>query len=291
VEKVPQIGDTRSVAKASTDPCRLCSGRLEPLFHATVLEKYPAVFFRCANCGSLQTERPYWLDEAYRSSLASSDTGAVYRNLRCHAALVAVARLLRVRGAFIDYGGGAGLLCRLLRDSGFDAYLWDKYAQPVYAQAFVCEPSDIPGRAVGLVSAIEVLEHSADPAMEVGALFAVRPHVIFATTVLYRGEGSSWWYLGRGAGQHVFFYSPEAMRWLAVRYGYGYTSVDAFHIFYRDPVSRWRRALLRLLLSKLGLRALGALIAATRTGGFADADFRELCRRSGSGTEPKSPEI
>lgn len=265
-----------SSADGAADGCRLCAGRLEPAFRATVLGKYSVQYLRCAACGALQSERPYWLDEAYRSPLASSDTGSAYRNLRCHAALVAIARTLRVRGAFVDYGGGAGLLCRLLRDSGFDAYLWDKYAQPVYAQAFVCEPADIGGKTVGLVSAIEVLEHSADPATEIGALFALRPQVIFATTVLYRGEDSGWWYLGAPAGQHVFFYSPQAMTWLAKRYGYRYMSVGDFHIFVRDPVRSWRRVLLQILLSRLGLRALSTLIAATRSGKFADADFRRI---------------
>ena len=61
------------------DVCRLCAGTVEPAFRKRVLERYSVTFFRCLTCESLQTERPYWLAEAYQSALAGSDTGCPLR--------------------------------------------------------------------------------------------------------------------------------------------------------------------------------------------------------------------
>ena len=258
------------------DVCRLCAGTVEPAFRKRVLERYSVTFFRCLTCESLQTERPYWLAEAYQSALAGSDTGAVYRCLTCQTAVVAVAGVLRLQGSFLDYGGGGGLLCRLLRDCGLDAYTYDKYAEPVYARAFSVEPEKLEPGQIALLSAIEVLEHCAEPAVEIGRLFAVRPRVLLATTVPYRGEGADWWYLGANAGQHVFFYSPKALQLLAERHGYDYFGMDSLHVYSNERLGPLQRAALRIGLSRIGRRGIGVWLAATRRGRFSDADFQAI---------------
>lgn len=263
-----------------TTPCRLCAAAAEAVFTKTLLDRYRVTFFRCTTCESLESECPYWLDEAYKSVLAGSDTGAVYRSLTCHAAIVSIARILHIRGAFLDYGGGAGLLCRLLRDSGFDAYTCDRYADPVYAKAYSANSEQLDSRKLALISAIEVFEHCVEPALEIGRLFDARPHVLFATTVPYHGQGEQWWYIGQQAGQHVFFFSPKAMRMLAERYHYFYFGEGSFHIFSRRSLGLFQRAALRLCLSRIGLRAMGAWIAATRSARFSDSDFQAICGQS-----------
>jgi hypothetical protein len=274
--------------------CRLCAGAVEPAFEKTVLGRHRVTYLRCLACGSLQTERPYWLTEAYQSALAGSDTGAVYRSLTCQAAVVVIARALRLNGAFLDYGGGAGLLCRLLRDSGLDAYTSDKYADPVYAQAFAIDPERLASKPIALISAIEVLEHCAEPAAEIGRLFAAHPQALFATTVAYRGQGEDWWYLGATSGQHVFFYSPKALKLLAERHGYDYFGVDSFHVYSRANLGLWQRAALKTGLSKFGLRGMAVWLAATRRARFVTADFHATCGQGlhewggGDGTEDRS---
>ena len=46
-------------------PCRLCSSETAFQFRKTILQKYDIAYYECAGCGSLQTEVPYWLDEAW----------------------------------------------------------------------------------------------------------------------------------------------------------------------------------------------------------------------------------
>ena len=97
----PQVG-------AKADCCRLCGGALRPIFGLQVLEKYAVNYMRCADCHSLQTERPYWINEAYTNSLAKLDTGAAQRTLVNLAAAYAVARVLK-QNDVVDFGGGDGL--------------------------------------------------------------------------------------------------------------------------------------------------------------------------------------
>lgn len=261
------------------DLCRACSGPVSRAFETLILGRYTATFYRCQSCHSLQSEPPYWLGEAYQSAIAATDTGAVLRNLICHAAVVAVAKILRIKGRILDYGGGAGMLCRLLRDSGFDAYLYDRYAEPVYARGFALDGVDsVAAGELGMLCAFEVLEHCANPANDVGKIFALRPQVVFATTVPYRGEGESWWYLGKHAGQHIFFYSSTCLRRFAQIYGYDYLGVDSFHIFSAAPLMGWQKAVLRILLSRIGLRVVRTWVAATLTGRYCDADMMALLR-------------
>ena len=87
--------------------CRLCGGSITALFSKTVLGKYAVTYFRCSGCLSLLTERPYWLDEAYReSNLSNADTGAAQRNLRNLAATYGISKLLKAKNV-IDIGGGS----------------------------------------------------------------------------------------------------------------------------------------------------------------------------------------
>lgn len=261
----------------AVDSCRACGGPVSRAFETRILGRYTATFLLCQSCHSLQSEPPHWLGEAYESAIVATDTGVVLRNLVCQAAIVAVARTLKIKGRFLDYGGGAGMLCRLLRDSGFDAYLYDRYAEPVYARGFALENVDaIAAGEFGMLCATEVLEHCANPAEEVGKLFGLRPRAFFATTVPYRGEGENWWYLAKHTGQHVFFYSPACLKFFARTYGYDYLGVGSFHIFSVAPLTRWQKAVLRMLLSGVGLRAVRAWIAATLGGRYSDADCAAL---------------
>jgi 2-polyprenyl-3-methyl-5-hydroxy-6-metoxy-1,4-benzoquinol methylase len=70
------------------------------------------------------------------------------------------------RGKFLDSGGGAGVLCRMVRDHGFDTHVSDKHADPLFARAFSLPIGECRTGDFALVSAVEVLEHFEDPAGE-----------------------------------------------------------------------------------------------------------------------------
>lgn len=61
--------------------CKICNHQTKQIFQAKILNKYEIDYFYCEHCGFLQTEDPYWLDEAYNESINISDTGYMQRNL------------------------------------------------------------------------------------------------------------------------------------------------------------------------------------------------------------------
>jgi hypothetical protein len=253
------LADTRP----DEERCRLCGGAVARKFELTVLGAHRVGYSACEACGSLQSERPYWLHEAYAQSLSALDTGAGQRNLHNFALCYVLQRVFRVKTA-VDVGGGDGLLCRLLRDLGVDAYVDDKYATPSYAQGFTRPGFAAPDLAI----AFEVVEHFANPGEEWAALFALRARVWIVSTARYAGEGPDWWYLAPESGQHVFFYSERALRELGTRHGLE-TLVLGEHILYARPdeLTLWRRRLLRLLFRPGLRRVIRALAVAAPTPG------------------------
>jgi len=220
------------------------------------LSKYQVSYFECDRCDSLQTEAPYWLGEAYGSNLSRLDTGSVQRNLQNLAAAYIISKLFGVRDA-LDFGGGDGLLCRLLRDYGVNCFVRDKYANPTYSQGF----SEPDFSEPNLVLAFEVLEHFAAPATEVADLFQSQPRVLVLSTTLYRQQPKDWWYLGAESGQHVFFYSAKSLRMIADKYGYSIVLSGGYALFVRkSDHSVWKSFLAKILLMRLLCRLLRGLI-------------------------------
>ncbi len=240
----------------SGEVCRLCGGALEVQFRTRVLGRDGVAYLRCGNCGSLQTETPTWLGDAYGTSLASSDVGAVQRCLTARAALWWTLRILGLeKTPLLDFGGGTGLLCRLLRDIGIDAWTHDRYGRGEFAQGHRIEADAlVPGR-FHVVTAFEVLEHLPAPKEDLDRLIALAPAAMVASTLLYTPDrGADWWYLAPSEGQHVFFYSRQALRQWAAGHGYHLVSVGIWQIFLKRAPGRLRRVLLSLLLRGKVLR-------------------------------------
>ena len=94
--------------------CNNCEFPNELFGTGLVLNKYDVRFFRCPACGFIQTETPYWLEEAYSKAIASSHIGYVSRNVRMARvtrALISLAFAANKR--FVDSGGGYGMFVRL----------------------------------------------------------------------------------------------------------------------------------------------------------------------------------
>src|SRR5258708_7007906 len=108
------------------DNCRLCGAETDRSFTATILNKHCVGFNKCQDCGSLQVDQPYWLEETYgTANILSLDIGAANRALSSFGLTYLISKILNVRGQVLDFGGGDGLLTRLLRDIGIDAYCFD----------------------------------------------------------------------------------------------------------------------------------------------------------------------
>ena len=60
--------------------CRICQSSPEKLFSTIILQKYSVEYFQCLHCGYVQTESPFWLEEAYRRPINDVDTGLMMRS-------------------------------------------------------------------------------------------------------------------------------------------------------------------------------------------------------------------
>jgi hypothetical protein len=219
---------------------------MTPVFHAQVMGKYPAEFFHCANCGFLRIENPHWLEEAYSSAIAVTDTGLVARNLDVARKLAAFLYFVlpgRGAGCFLDAAGGYGMLTRLMRDYGFDFYWSDKYCTNLLARGFEFKEGQVACRAV---TAIEVMEHLIDPAdfLE-SALRSAGSDTFIFTTEVYEGappQPYEWWYYSLSTGQHIAFFTRRTLRILADRLGMKYYYVAGLHVFTKQAISAlWLR--------------------------------------------------
>jgi hypothetical protein len=217
-----------------------------------VLHKYDVGYFLCPDCDLLQTEKPYWLEEAYDDSVAVLDTGAIERNLLCADLTIVLARLLKISPEHpcLDFGGGHGVFTRLMRDRGFDFRWSDKFAPNLYARGFhgnSAKPHD-------LVTAFEVFEHFDDVRSEIDRLFSPAHRFILISTFLHKGHRDRWWYYVPEVGQHITFYSRRTMAFIALRYKYEPICGPAFTLMIRKSdagrLAGWRGNLINRILQR-----------------------------------------
>jgi len=163
----------------------------------------------------------------------------VQRNLSNALALeTLIERLGLVNGRILDVAGGYGLLTRMLRDRGFDAYSTDAYCKNLFATHH--EPHT--NFQADLLLAFEVLEHVEDGLAFLADLFeryGCRT-LVFSTTTF---EGSvpppEWWYYAFETGQHISFYQPRTLQMLANRLGVRYLRLrSGLHLFTDRPLPR-----------------------------------------------------
>lgn len=211
--------------------CRLCGGLARAKWSAIVLGKHDVSYYECANCGSLQTDEPHWLEEAYAVRGAGLDTGAVQRSIGLALSVHAILDLVGFdkNQAGLDFGAGVGLYARMMRDFGYNYWASDAYNSLYFIDRFV---GDRPRWS--LISAFEVAEHLPHPKQTWAELFAKRPDYLFFSTDVYSGQDQSWHYLAFDEGQHVFFYSLKALQQLADSHGYYFTDLGRVKIFSRS---------------------------------------------------------
>jgi hypothetical protein len=263
----------------TTQPCRLCAGSTIPRFRLTVLKKHDVGFSRCTQCESLQTDPPFWLEDAYADQRRFFDTGAVVRNQNLQVHLWYIKRLFGFADGVtaLDWGGGDGLFTRMMRDIGIDAYHSDKFATNKFAPGF----EDSPGRDYQIITAFEVWEHLPDPAVAIDEIFSRKPLVHFLTTGLYSGQDANWAYLWPTTGRHVFFFSAKAMQLIAKKYGYSVLVAGGCTLFYRCAISRFRRGLLLRVLSGKNRRLFHAIFLFLKKPGFVESDRTLMLKLNG----------
>jgi hypothetical protein len=233
--------------------CKICGSHSRAIHRATILNKYEIQYFQCPECDFVQTEEPYWIEEAYSEALSVSDTGVMIRNNQsAEFAAFVLASTVGRKTSFLDYGGGYGIFTRLMRDKGFNFYWYDKYATNLMARGF---EGAIEGISYSAVTSFENFEHFVEPIEDIERIFGLTDFVLFSTSLVpsVAPKPSDWWYYCLEHGQHVSIFSRKSLEYIANKYGYFLTTNGTnLHVFAKKKVSK-NIFLVHRLIAKLGL--------------------------------------
>jgi hypothetical protein len=122
-----------------------------------------------------------------------------------------------------------------MRDRGLRFHWHDPFCKNLFAP--YCEASLASFAPYSAVSAVEVFEHAIDPLSLLRELRTFSNHIVFTTRLLPSAQPpDSWWYFCLDHGQHVSFYSPEALSRLGALCGLKYQYLgSSWHKYSIEP--------------------------------------------------------
>lgn len=235
--------------------CRFCYSKVEHYSTSSILG-FKAEYYRCQNCFSVQVRNPTWLEEAHTNAISKFDTGLV---TRCFSAANIIGSILALEGLRfsrgVDWAGGTGLLTRILRDQGFNAFTIDKYAQPLHAHGFELTKVEASIPAT-FISAIECIEHLESPLEEL-IEFTSNKEYFFLTVDLISREtpdpvNNEWWYYLPESGQHITFPTAAGLLIFGKKLGFDhYFRVGAMHVLSRRKLKIKTRFLMSIRILRV----------------------------------------
>ncbi|MCG2756445.1 class I SAM-dependent methyltransferase [Candidatus Dependentiae bacterium] len=219
--------------------CNICKYESKYIFNAKILNKYLINYFYCNNCEFLQTEEPYWLNEAYSEAISSLDTGLVSRNISLSKFTTLFLYLFFNKNfQYLDYGGGHGLFVRMMRDIGFDFYWQDLYAKNIFARGFEL---NLKNNKINLITTFECFEHFVDPNKEFENMLQISSNILFSTSLLPNTipAPDKWLYYALESEQHISFYSLKTLNFIADKYNLNIYSWGSIHFFTHKKLNRF----------------------------------------------------
>ena len=209
--------------------CKICGQLSNYAFNAEILSKYTINYYQCPNCEFVQTESPFWLQEAYDSPMNFTDTGIMVRNQRFSRITASLIVLFfDTKAKFLDFAGGYGIFSRIMRDMGFDFYWDDPYTKNLLSRGF--ERSE--QHSYQAVTTFESFEHFLDPITEIENILSISDTIIFSTEPISfpLPTKDDWWYYAFEHGQHIAFYSPKTFQHIAQKLQLHYFNIGNMHL-------------------------------------------------------------
>ena len=225
--------------------CNLCNSKTHLEFEAEILFKYKIKYYHCNKCNFLQTESPFWLDEAYSSPINIEDTGIIARNIGLSKKITTLLYVLfNTKSNFLDYGGGTGLFTRLMRDIGFNYYWHDPYTKNLFSRGFEYDDQEIKA-----ISTFESFEHFVSPMKDIGKMLNITDNIIFTTNLLSDSipKPDEWWYYGLSHGQHISFYSIDSLNFIAEYFNINFYTFGSLHILTNKKINKTKINLIKIL--------------------------------------------
>jgi Methyltransferase domain len=257
--------------------CKVCGANSSACMDALLLGKYSVVYYQCQSCKFIQTEDPYWIEEAYSSAITSLDIGLIQRNEVATGFVQSViSKWFNAKGKFVDYGGGYGMLVRMMRDRGYDFYRYDIHCENLFAKTFDAQIYEKQNSSYNLLTAFEVFEHLVNPRVDFTEMLKYSHNILFSTElqpVNWKPKPDSWWYVLPETGQHISLYSENSLQSLAEQNNLYYMKgQNNMHLISEQPVNKkWFNCLTNWRGSQIYNQ-----LKSTRQTSLLDKDFNSL---------------
>jgi hypothetical protein len=217
--------------------CKICENKSDFFADAEILFKYTIKYFKCPNCGFIQTEEPYWLEEAYSDAINFSDIGLLKRNADLVQPTKNVIKFSFDSDAeFIDFGAGYGVFVRMMRDAGYKFFWSDKFCDNLYSKGFEADEN----KKYEILTAYEVFEHLPEPVKEISEMLKHSDSILFSTFLIPSDipKPGEWWYYATDHGQHVSLYTKKSLEELGKRFGLKlYTNGKNIHLLSKKKLN------------------------------------------------------
>jgi len=216
-----------------------------------VLARIPVYYALCNSCGFCFTPDLFaWtLDEfekrIYNDEYVVVDPDYIETRPRTNAAsLHSMFAGLAPPIRHLDYGGGNGLLVKLLRESNWDSVSYDP---------FVDRNTSVERLGkFELITAFEVFEHVPniqELMSNLRSLLSTSGMVLFSTLVsdgnIYPNQRITWWYASPRNG-HISLFSKHSLAILAQQSGFNFASFSqGFHVFF-TKIPPWAAHIIRM---------------------------------------------
>jgi hypothetical protein len=257
--------------------CKICQSESILLFSKKILGKYDSGFYKCSNCGFIQTDEPIWLAEAYQDAISDMDTGIFVRNVKFQKIVpIIIKTYFNLKAKLLDYGAGYGIFVRMMRDKGFDFWWQDEYCANLFAKNYDAKSLSAGEQRFELVTAFEVFEHLTDPVAEVEKMLKYTDSILFSTNLIPNFSPltphlESWWYLSPETGQHIAIYSEKSLEILGDKFGLNlYTNGKNFHLLTRKKINPF------IFTGLKAMKTLQGLIKKENDGSQVDRDAYKL---------------
>jgi len=200
--------------------CKICKSTTQPFGEAKVMGKYAASYRRCTRCAFIFVADPTWIEEAYQSPINKADIGPVNRMVvTSRATKLIIDLVFRKTQQCLDYGSGYGLFVRRMRDLGYDFKAYDRYCKNLFAADF--QVPRLNGQKFDISTAFEVMEHAESPMETFDEIFAHADILLFTTDLVPIPTPAlgQWWYYALEHGQHISFFTAQALEYVASAFG------------------------------------------------------------------------
>ena len=194
--------------------------------------------YSCSECEFAFYPDQNWITQSFSDELNSLDIGSTDRTLIAADYLGVLLNSQKLRdGSFLDYGGGYGLLSRIMRDRGFSFKSYDPFTKQIFPTSSQTN-NNLLEQKHDAITLIEVALHFEDPLEEFRRLLQLTDILVFTAVLTDEKLNSDWWYLSPETGQHIALFSTRTLEILAEQLGVNVTTDGKFfHIFHRDRLT------------------------------------------------------